>query len=418
MSTRLGDYEPIVGKQSIEELFLLAEGLKGKRIKMVNSTAVGGGVAEILNRLIPLLNDLGIPTQWTVMKGGEDFFDITKKIHNALHGEKISFLPRMKEIFLEVSRENLKYIDLEQDIIIIHDPQPIAWIEGRDRTHANWIWRCHIDVSHPNEEVWDFLKGYVDKYDAALFSSPRFTKSLAIPQYLFFPSIDPLSDKNRELEPEFIHQVLEQFHIPQDKPIITQISRFDRLKDPIGVMKAYRLVKKYMDCRLILAGGGASDDPEGEVILDEVRNEAGKDPDIHVLLLPPTSSLEINALQRGSTVILQKSIREGFGLTVSEALWKKKPVIGSAVGGIPAQIIPDFTGILVHSIEGAAYQIRYLLGHPDIAKKLGEYGYEYVKEEFLITQSLRRYLLLFHVLSHPGERIIYFDKEAPPLPIP
>jgi trehalose synthase len=417
MSTRLGDYEPIVGKQSIEELYLLAEGLKGKRIKMVNSTAVGGGVAEILNRLIPLLNDLSIPTQWTVMKGGEDFFGITKKIHNALHGEKIPFLPRMKEIFLEVSQENLRYVDLEQDIVVIHDPQPITWIEARDRTHAKWVWRCHIDISHPSEEVWDFLKGYVEKYDAALFSSPRFTKNLAIPQYLFFPSIDPLSDKNRELEPEFIHQVLERFHIPQDKPILTQISRFDRLKDPIGVIKAYRLVKRYMDCRLILAGGGASDDPEGEVILDEVRNEAGEDPDIHVLLLPPTSFLEINALQRASAVILQKSIREGFGLTVSEALWKKKPVIGSAVGGIPAQIIPDFTGILVHSIEGAAYQIRYLLSHPDIAKKLGEYGYEYVKEEFLITQSLKRYLLLFHVLSHPGERIIYFDKDAPPLPI-
>src|SRR4030042_1665875 len=406
-STRLMDYEPIVGHQPLEELYLLAEGLKGRRIKMVNSTAVGGGVAEILNRLIPLLNDLSIPTQWTVIKGGEDFFEVTKRIHNALHGEQISFPSTMKGIFLEVSRENLKYIDLDQDVIVIHDPQPIVYIEGRDKTQAKWVWRCHIDISNPDEEVWDFLRGYVEQYDAALFSSPRFSKKLPIPQFLFFPSIDPLSDKNRELEPEFIDQVLERFHIPRDKPMITQISRFDRLKDPVGVIKAYRMAKRYIDCRLVLAGGDASDDPEGEAVLDEIRAEAKEDPDIHIILLPPTSSLEINALQRASTLILQKSIREGFGLTVSEALWKKKPVIGSAVGGIPAQIIPNLTGALVYSIEGTAYQIRYLLSHTDVAKKLGEYGYEYVKEEFLITRKLRRYLLLFHVLSHPGERIIH-----------
>jgi trehalose synthase len=401
------DYEPIVGLQTLEELYLLAEGLKGKRVKMVNSTAVGGGVAEILHRLVPLLNELGIQTQWEVIKGGEDFFVVTKKIHNALHGEPISFPTMMKEIFLEVGRENLSGTDLDQDMIVIHDPQPIVYIEAKDRTHAKWAWRCHIDISHPDEEVWNFLKGYVEQFDAALFSSPRFSKELPIPQFLFFPSIDPLSDKNRDLEPEFIDRVLEQFQIPRDKPIVTQVSRFDRLKDPLGVIQAYRMAKRYIDCRLVLAGGGASDDPEGETVLSEARNEAEGDPDIHILLLPPTSSLEINALQRASTIILQKSIREGFGLTVSEALWKKKPVIGSAVGGIPAQIIPKFTGALVYSIEGAAYQIRYLLSHPEIAKKLGEYGHEFVKEEFLITRNLRRYLLLFHVLSHPGERIIF-----------
>ena len=406
-SIHLTDYEPIVGRQPLEELYLLAEGLKGRRIKMVNSTAVGGGVAEILNRLIPLLNDLSIPTQWTVIKGGEDFFEVTKRIHNALHGEQISFPSTMKDIFLEVSRENLKYIDLDQDVIVIHDPQPIVYIEGREKTQAKWVWRCHIDISNPNEEVWDFLRGYVEKYDVALFSSPRFSKRLPIPQFLFFPSIDPLSDKNKELEPEFIEQVLERFTISQDKPMITQISRFDRLKDPVGVIKAYRMAKRYVDCQLVLAGGGASDDPEGEQVLDEVRTEAQGDPDIHIVLLPPTSSLEINALQRASTVILQKSIREGFGLTVSEALWKKKPVIGSAVGGIPAQIIPNLTGALVHSIEGTAYQIRYLLSHSEVAKKLGDYGHEYVKERFLITRNLKRYLLLFYVLSHPSERVIH-----------
>lgn len=405
-SAPLLDYEAIVGRTILDELYLLAEMLKGKRVKMINSTAVGGGVAEILNRLVPLLNGLEIETQWDVIKGGEDFFEVTKKIHNALHGEQTLFPPRMRETFLEVSRENLRNTGLDQDIIVIHDPQPIVYIEAKNRTTAKWVWRCHIDISHPDEEVWEFLKGYVEQYDAALFSSPRFSKRLPIPQFLFFPSIDPLSDKNRELESEFIDEVLERFNIPQDKPIISQISRFDRLKDPIGVIKAYRMAKRYIDCQLVLAGGGASDDPESEVVLDEVRTEAKRDPDIHILLLPPTSSLEINALQRASTLILQKSIREGFGLTVSEALWKKKPVIGSAVGGIPAQIIPNFTGALVYSIEGTAYQIRYLLSHPDIAKRLGDYGHEYVKREFLITRSLRRYLLLFHVLFHPGERII------------
>ena len=405
-SIKLIDYEPIVGSQTLEELYLLAEGLREKRIKMVNSTAIGGGVAEILSRLVPLLNELGIPTQWEVIKGGEDFFEVTKKFHNALHGEKISFTPRMKEVFIEVNRENLRDTDMDLDIMVIHDPQPLVYIEEKDRSHAKWVWRCHIDISNPNEEVWGFLKEYVERYDAALFSSPRFSKRLPIPQFLFFPSIDPLSDKNRELESEFIDQVLERLNIPRDKPLVTQISRFDRLKDPVGVIKAYRMAKRYIDCQLVLAGGEASDDPEGEAILDEVRAEAEGDPDIHILLLPPTSSLEINALQRASTIILQKSIREGFGLTVSEALWKKKPVIGSAVGGIPAQIIPNLTGVLVYSIEGTAYQIRYLLSHPDLAKRLGEYGHEYVKEEFLITRKLRRYLLLFHVLSHPGEKII------------
>ncbi len=406
-SIRLKDYEPIVGEQIIEELYLLAERLRGRRVKMVNSTAIGGGVAEILHRLVPLLNELGIQTQWEVIKGGEDFFVVTKKIHNALHGEPISLSPRMKEILLEVSRENLKNSNLDQDVIVIHDPQPIMYIEAKERAHAKWVWRCHIDISNPNQDVWDFMKGYVEQYDTAIFSSPRFSKRLPITQFLFFPSIDPLSDKNRELEPEFIDQVFERFHIPRDKPVITQISRFDRLKDPVGVIKAYRMAKRYVDCRLVLAGGGASDDPEGEVVLEEVRREAEGDPDVHILLLPSSSPLEINALQRGSNLILQKSIREGFGLTVAEALWKRKLVIGSAVGGIPVQIIPNFTGVLVYSIEGTAYQIRYLLSHPEIAKRLSEFGHEYVKEEFLITRKLRRYLLLFHTLDHLGERIIY-----------
>jgi trehalose synthase len=247
--------------------------------------------------------------------------------------------------------------------------------------------------------VWKFLEPYVVRHDGAIFSSPEFSRQLSIPQYLFYPSIDPLADKNRELDPEFIAQVLARFGIDSQRPILTQISRFDRLKDPVGVVRAYRIVKRYHDCQLVLAGGGASDDPEGGAVLEEVRQEAAGDPDVHVLELPAVAPLEVNALQRASTIMIQKSLREGFGLTVAEALWKKKPVVASAVGGIPTQVIHKHTGLLAHSVEGTAYQIRFLLSHPDIARRLGEQGHEHVRENFLITGNLKRYLTLFLHMS-------------------
>jgi trehalose synthase len=283
--------------------------------------------------------------------------------------------------------------------MVIHDPQPAALIDGRQAGSGHWVWRCHIDLSHPSREVWDFLASFVARYDGAMFSSPEFSRQLAIPQYLFYPAIDPLSEKNCELDREFITQVLARYQIDQRRPILTQISRFDRLKDPIGVIRAYRIVKRYFDCQLVLAGGGAADDPEGAIVLKEVLHEADGDPDIRVLELPTWAPLEVNALQRASTVVIQKSLREGFGLTVSEALWKKT-VVASAVGGIPIQVIHKHTGLLAHSVEGAAYQIRYLLSHPEIAVKLGEHGHQHVKENFLITQKLKRYLTLFLSLAH------------------
>jgi trehalose synthase len=238
----------------------------------------------------------------------------------------------------------------------------------------------------------------VSKFDAAVFSSPNFSRKLTVPQNLFFPAIDPLSEKNRELEPEYVASVLERFQIDPRRPILTQVSRFDRLKDPVGVIRSYKMVKKYMDCQLVLAGGGARDDPEGGEVLAEVREVAGKDPDVHVLELPPWSALEINALQRASTIVIQKSLREGFGLTVAEGLWKKVPVVASAVGGIPSQIIHKQTGMLVHSIEGCAFQIRYLLSNPAVMQRLGENGHEHVKANFLITSSIKSYLVLFILL--------------------
>ncbi len=395
----LEDYAALLGRGEIEELRALAQPLRGRSMEMINSTAVGGGVAEILNRLIPLAEELGLNIKWNVMSGGEDFFHVTKAFHNALHGAPYHASAKDFEVFLAYNERNRTSLPLDAEFVVIHDPQPAALIETRQAGSNHWVWRCHIDLSRPNRFVWEFLEQFVSRYDGALFSSPEFSRQLPIPQYLFYPAIDPLSEKNRSLEPEFISEVLARYQIDPQRPILTQISRFDRLKDPLGVIRAYRIVKRYFDCQLVLAGGGAADDPEGAAVLKEVRREAGNDPDIRVIELPTWAPFEVNALQSASTVVIQKSLREGFGLTVSEALWKKKPVVASAVGGIPIQIIHKHTGLLAHSVEGTAYQIRFLLSHPEIAAKLGEHGHQHVKENFLITQKLKRYLTLFLVLS-------------------
>ena len=397
--TPLSDYAAVIGAGEIEELRTLAKPLAGRTVEMVNSTAVGGGVAEMLNRLVPLSEELGLNIRWEVMTGGEDFFEVTKAFHNALHGEPYHPDPKHFEIYRAYTEQNLKRIPLDAEFVEIHDPQPAGLIESRTDGKSHWIWRCHIDLSHPNRAVWDFLETYVAKYNGALFSSPEFARQLPIPQYLLYPSIDPLAEKNQELDPAFIADVLERYKIDPSRPILTQISRFDRLKDPVGVIRAYRIVRRYFECQLVLAGGSASDDPEGVVVLREVKAAADNDPDIKVLELPAWAPLEVNALQRASTIVIQKSLREGFGLTVSEALWKKKPVVASAVGGIPTQVIHKHTGLLAHSVEGTAYQIRFLLSHPEIAARLGEQGHQHVKENFLITQNLKSYLTLFLMLS-------------------
>ncbi len=395
----LEEYVPLLGKPEVAEMRALAKPLRGKRVQMVNSTKVGGGVAEILNRLVPLAEELEIDIHWDVLQGGADFFEVTKAFHNALHGASYVSNAQDFAIFREYNQRNFDLVRQDAEFTIIHDPQPAGLIGARREKAGHWIWRCHIDLSHPNSAVWGFLQPYVAQFDGAIFSSPEFSRQLPVPQYLFYPSIDPLSEKNRELDEGFIASVLTKFGIDSERPILTQISRFDRLKDPVGVIRAYRIVKRYFDCQLVLAGGGASDDPEGAMVLDEVRKEAGADSDIHILELPAWAPLEVNALQRASTVVIQKSLREGFGLTVAEALWKRKPVVASAVGGIPTQVIHKHTGLLAHSVEGTAYQIRFLLSHPEIAKRLGEQGHKHVKENFLITQNLKNYLVLMLSLS-------------------
>jgi trehalose synthase len=395
---RLDDYKAIVGAAAVDELRVLAQKLKGKTVKMINSTAVGGGVAEMLNQLVPLLNELEVKTGWEIITGGDDFFEVTKAFHNALQGGDYKLTQAARDIFLRRNQENQKRMRFTEDVVVIHDPQPAALIRARQDGGRHWVWRCHIDLSNPNHEVWDFLRPFVEQYDAAIFSSQSFTRQLPNPQYLFYPCIDPLSEKNKELEDSFVQQVCDKFGVDRSRPIVTQVSRFDRSKDPVGVIQAFKQARKDLDCQLVLAGGAATDDPEGAAVLKEVKEAAGEDSDIIILDLPPWSALEINALQRASTIVVQKSLKEGFGLTVTEALWKGKPVIGGAVGGIPNQIIDQLTGVLVHSVEGCAYQIRYLLTHTDFAKQLGENGREHVKENFLMTTDIQRWLVLFRIL--------------------
>ena len=385
---------------------MVANRLAGKVVQNINSTFSGGGVAEILRRMVPLLGQLGVDARWSVLKGDEAFFQVTKKFHNALHGRPQAITDSDFALFMETTQKNIKELELYGDIIFVHDPQPAGLILRKKEIGRKWLWRCHIDVSNPDKKVWDFLQPMVVQYDSAVFSAPAFSRELPIRQFLISPSIDPLSDKNRELPPETIDAVLTKYAIPRDKPIITQVSRFDYLKDPVGVIEAFEMVRKSIDCRLVYAGGTATDDPESDKVLAEVREKAGNNSDIHILLVPPESDIDINALQRASTVVVQKSISEGFGLTVSEALWKAKPVVASAVGGITLQVKDKITGLVTHGIPGTAYALKQLLSNPAYAKRLGENGREHVRRNFLITRHLKDYMLLFLTLFNPGD-VIY-----------
>lgn len=399
----LKDYEPIVGKQVIDELFLIADKVKNYSVQNVNSTAVGGGVAEILNRMIPFLKELGVNARWDVIKGGERFYKATKRFHNALHGKGEDLGPDDFTAFMETAEMNNREMQLTGDVMFIHDPQPIALVNLKNQMKSKWVWRCHVDVSNPDPRVWSFLRPFIDRYDASVFSAPAFSQELPIPQFLVAPSIDPLADKNKELPQSVIDEVLNRFHLDPEKPMVTQVSRFDYLKDPLGVIDAFEMVQKNFDCQLIIAGGEATDDPESMEVLAKTREKAAKNPDIHVLAIPSGSDIEINALQRASAVVVQKSLKEGFGLTVSEGLWKGKPMVVGAVGGITLQVAHKYSGLLCHSIEGAAYSIKQLLQNPEYAAKLGQNGREHVRQNFLLTRHLRDYLLLFLSLFHEGD---------------
>ncbi len=394
----LDDYAAIVGRERIAVLRRLAARLAGLRLVVVNSTRVGGGVAEMLIRHLPLFDELGLVTRWEVIEGPPEFYRATKKLHNALQGATADLTPTEREAYIEANRRAAERLDLDADVVIIHDPQPAALIRFATK-RCPWIWRCHLDLSWPNRRAWKFLRPFLVPYDASVFSAAAFVLPLAHPQYLIAPSIDPLGPKNREMPAHEVDANLARFGIDRSRPLVVQVSRFDRFKDPLGVIQAFQLARRRDDCRLVLVGGEASDDPEGTEVLREVREAAADDPDVVVLSIPPDSHTEINALQRAADIVVQKSTREGFGLTVTEALWKGRPVIAGAAGGLTQQIFDHQTGFLVHSIEGCAYRMRYLLNRRALARDMGRCGRELVRHSFLLTRHLRDWLTLFLALT-------------------
>ena len=406
MSAPLSAYEGIVGSAVIRQLRQLGEKLAGTRIVHVNSTREGGGVAEILEWMTPLMGELGLQASWEVIHGTPPFFEITKSIHNALQGHPVSISVKNWKLYEDVNARNFERLGPmleEADFVFIHDPQPAHLLSLCGRRKGKWIWRAHIDISRPYRPVWKMVRPMVEAFDASIFSMAEFAQTLPHPQFLVPPSIDPLSEKNRALETPEIEAVRAEFGLDPSRPLLVQISRFDRFKDPVGVIEAYHLVRKVAPVQLVLAGGGATDDPEGKAVLADVMEAAAGDPDIHVLLLPPDSHRTVNALQRLADIIIQKSTREGFGLTVTEGMWKGKPVIGGDVGGIRLQVVNHHTGFLVNTPEGAAHRIRYLLHHRERIEAMGTEARESVREHFLLTRHLREYLALMLVIARGGQ---------------
>jgi trehalose synthase len=405
----LEQYAEIVGEDVIDQLRQLGSHLAGMKVVHVNSTKEGGGVAEILNRLIPLKRELQLDVRWEVISGTDPFFRCTKLMHNALQGNSVEISHELLREYERVNEENaesLRHTLEDADIVFIHDPQPAPLFRYTPNRRGRWIWRCHIDAGHPFRPVWKYLRPYVEQYHASIWSISEFAQYMQHPLYLVAPSIDPLSEKNVDLSEQEITATYHRWGLDPERPIITQISRFDRFKDPIGVIHTYRLIRDFTPVQLVLAGGGATDDPESEEVIRQVRESAGKDEDIHVFVLPSDDHRTINALQRISDIVIQKSTREGFGLTVTEAMWKGKPVIGGDTGGIRLQVVNHHTGFLVSTSEGAALRIRYLLKHRDIMEEMGRKAHRFVLENFLITRHLREYLTLMHaVMFETHERI-------------
>jgi trehalose synthase len=398
MTDMLTEYAALVGEDVIHHLHQLARPLKGMKVVHVNSTREGGGVAEILHRMIPMKRELGIDAAWEVITGDTAFYQCTKMMHNTLQGNRADIAEDLLNHYESVNAENyerLANILTEADVVFIHDPQPAPLLKLCRERRGKWIWRCHIDVSHPYRPVWKYMRRFVEAYDASVFSLSMFAQPMSHTIYLVPPSIDPFSDKNIELEDAEIRETARLYGIDMQRPIISQVSRFDRFKDPVGVIQAYRIARSFgPSLQVVLAGGTATDDPEGEEVLAEVNAAADNDPDVHVLLLPPDAHRVINAIQRMSDIVLQKSLREGFGLTVTEAMWKSRPVIGGDTGGIRLQIVNHHTGFRVNSPEGAALRIRYLLQHRNRLLEMGKKARNFVLENYLLTRHLREYLTL------------------------
>lgn len=403
MAHKIEEYAQFVSDKDMFEIYKAARRLYGRTIVHTNSTYYGGGVAEILSALVPLMNDIGIPTGWRLLRGTPDFFDITKKFHNALQGDPLNLTEMKKKIYIQTNVDFSTYNHIDHDCVIVHDPQPLPSIKFYRKTQP-WIWRVHIDLSHPHPKLWDFLKNYILKYDIAIVSSSEYKrKDLPLEQRVIQPAIDPLNTKNINISEKTIEKYLKKFNVPTNKPIICQISRFDKWKDPEGVVKVYKRVREKIDCRLVLCGSMATDDPDSYQTYERLRKNTEnfmKNGDI--ILITSENNILVNSLQRQAAVIIQKSLREGFGLTVTEALWKEKPVVASNVGGIKLQIKDGENGFLVepHDIEVFADRVVEILKHPKLARELGKRGKASVEKRFLITRLLWDYLNLIHEMLH------------------
>ena len=404
VTKRLADYASVAGEEAIEEIRALAEPLRGARVVHINATAYGGGVAEILQTLVPLMRDAGLDAEWQVIAGADEFFAVTKACHNGLQGMEVPFTPEMQAIWQRYNQANASHFEGDYDFVVVHDPQPAGLLHYHGPAGGrHWVWRCHIDTSHPNPAFWSFFAPYISEYEAGIFTMREYVGPGAQFRHLAIiaPTIDPLSPKNAPLPIEQAREIVARFGLDPRRPILTQVSRFDPWKDPLGVIDAYRLVKAHVPgVQLALVGSMASDDPEGWYYLDRTSRHAGQDPDIYILHnFHGVGNVEVGAFQAVSDVVIQKSTREGFGLVVAEALWKGKPVIGGNVGGIPLQVIDGETGYLVSSVEECAEKALYLLQHPDEARRMGQAGRQHVRHHFLSTRHLADYLRLFQRLS-------------------
>jgi trehalose synthase len=394
---RLDDYREVAPKGVIDLLRRLAERLRGRRFLHINASRFGGGSPEMLGRLVPLLQELGIDASWEVIVGDPEFYATVRAVERALAGEEQTIAEGMLSRYAEVAAANAARLTLDADLVMVHDLAPVPLV--RRRAGGRWVWRCHADLSRAYRRAWHFVQHELTPYDAVVFSLPKFAQRLRLPMLIVHPSLDPLSDKHRELSRAEVHEILDRLGVPQDRPILLQVAPYARSKDPQGVLRAYRLARNYAPCRLVLAGAGAADNPEGTAVLSELREETRQDPEVHVLVLPPDAAREINALQRAATIVVHKPLQEDFGLGVTEAMWKAKPVIASAAGGIPAQVIPEVTGYLVTSVEGAAFRMRQLLQNPDLVARLGGAAREYVRRNFLLSRHLGDYLALLASLT-------------------
>lgn len=389
---QIDDYAPFIGAAAVERIREKARPLQNSHVAHVNSTYYGGGVAMLLDSLTLLMNSVGIKTGWRIIQGAPDFFGITKKMHNALQGGDFNLTEMKMQIYEDVVYKNALRNHVEHhDFVVIHDPQPLPMI-AHFKKRGVWIWHCHVDLSARNQELWNYLVPFIERYDSVIFSTKEYRQNLATPQLFFLPAIDPFSITNKELTDDEISERLNHHEIPTDLPLVVQISRFDRWKDPEGVVKAYKLARREVDCTLVLLGNIATDDPEGQQVYESLMGSQEE----RIRLLSREDTALVNALQRRAAVVLQKSIREGFGLTVAEAMWKGTPVIGGNVGGIRYQIEDGVNGFLVSSVEEAAQRIVQLLRDEKLRQQMGQRAKETVRERFLLTRLLEQYLDLFN----------------------